>query len=292
MREEVLLFGKKSSLVGIMTYPPETERVNKLPVIMLLNAGLLHRVGPNRLYVKMARNLATLGFMVLRYDFSGIGDSPVRSDNLPFLERWVNELLEAMDYLQVTRGIDRFISMGLCGGAYVSFKTACFDSRIVGVALFNSQDHLHDDSNEKLSSGIRNRILALQNWRISFSSSFNAKKWLKVVTGKVDYLAIARNQLRNLFTRKKRIVSGAKKGVADMHLLAGRGVHVLHVYSEGDEGLDYFHLMLGDNIREWIACGRLKVEIIPGANHTFTLLCNQEHLLKVVRNWAHAIAQD
>src|SRR4030095_13226651 len=108
MREEILLLGKTKSLVGIITDPPEAKRSNELPGIILLNAGIIHRVGPNRIHVKIARTLAPMGFVVLRFDFSGIGDSKVRDDNLPFEESGVRETQETMDYLSATRGIKRF----------------------------------------------------------------------------------------------------------------------------------------------------------------------------------------
>jgi alpha/beta superfamily hydrolase len=69
-----VLFGRTRSLVGIITDPPEAERDPQRPAIVCLNAGIIHRVGPHRLYVKMARTLAAMGFVVLRFDFSGIGD--------------------------------------------------------------------------------------------------------------------------------------------------------------------------------------------------------------------------
>ena len=72
MIEEVTRFGSNGSLVGILSRPMRSNR--NLPAILLLNAGLVHRVGPNRIYVRLARHFAALGFSVLRFDFSGIGD--------------------------------------------------------------------------------------------------------------------------------------------------------------------------------------------------------------------------
>lgn len=73
MREETCVFGSANPLVGIITHP---EIDVGLPTVILLNAGLIHRIGPNRVYVRLARHLAGLGFQVLRFDLSGIGDSP------------------------------------------------------------------------------------------------------------------------------------------------------------------------------------------------------------------------
>jgi hypothetical protein len=89
--EEAILFGTQSSLVGVITDPPVARQGRRLPAFLLLNAGLVHRVGPNRLHVKIARMLAAMGYVVCRFDFSGVGDSSVRRDSLPFAQSAISE---------------------------------------------------------------------------------------------------------------------------------------------------------------------------------------------------------
>jgi dienelactone hydrolase len=295
MSEEALLFGKTKSLVGIVTNPPETKKGHHLPAILLLNSGLIHRVGLNRLHVKMARALAEMGFLVFRFDFSGIGDSKVRDDHLPAVKSTVSETQEAVDYLSAARGTERFVLMGICSGAKASFKTACCDPRVVGAVLINARNHLHDDTNDELSSFIRDRTLVRHYWRIAFSSSFSAKNWLKAIAGKVDYQSVFKEMIgfpiKSLFRRKKKEAAGANDVAVDLRLLKERGVRLLHVYSEADEGLDYLYMILGDKMRDLNASGLLRLEIIQGANHTFTLLWSQEHLLRIVCNWAQVMLQ-
>jgi alpha-beta hydrolase superfamily lysophospholipase len=137
MKEEILLFGRKKSLVGIVTGPGEKR--DSRPGIILLNAGLIHRVGPNRLYVAIARKLAALGFVVLRFDFSGAGDSRAREDHLPIEQSVVDEVQEAMKALNQVWGIEQFVLIGHCSGAGISFKVACEDPRVVGTILINPQ---------------------------------------------------------------------------------------------------------------------------------------------------------
>jgi len=286
MKEEVLLVGKSHALVGIITNASNERKNYNLPAILLLNAGLLHRVGPNRMSVKIARDLAALGFTVLRFDFSGIGDSLVSSSNLSFKKRWMNEAQEAIDHLHATRGVERFVLIGLCAGALASFKSACFDSRVVGAVLINGQGHLHDDDNDELNTLIVRRTQARYKLRIGLSGSLKKKIWLKVLTGKVNYWAIAKNQFKSLLVRKEDIRVELDGIQQELDRLNERGVQLLHICSEGDSGLDYLHLVLGDSMEKWIKCGRLNVQIIPGANHTLTLLENQQHLLNILHQWA------
>jgi len=290
MREKAVLFGKMRSLVGIITDPPGAGRGRNLPAIILLNAGIVHRVGPNRVYVKMARDLTSMGFLVFRFDFSGVGDSKVRNDNLPFEKSAVSEAQEAMNYLSAVRGIEQFILLGICSGADISFKIACCDRRVIGAVLINAQTYQYGVS-EALSSYIRNRKDSRYYWKIAL---FNPKSWMKAIQGKADYRGMLRAfgfQLGSLFGRKKKVSSDVNDVVADLRVLTEHGNRLLLVFSEGDPGLDYFQVILGDEIHELSSCGKLRVEIIQQAGHTFTPLSSQEHLLKLVRNWVHATVQ-
>src|SRR5260370_40275597 len=84
MKEEAVLFGEKKSLVGVVTDPPTTTGNHLRPPVILLNPGIVHRVGPGRIYVKIALALVAAGFVVLRFDFSVIGGSTRLPDNLSF----------------------------------------------------------------------------------------------------------------------------------------------------------------------------------------------------------------
>ena len=99
MRERTLLFGDGKSLVGIITEPPPSDEVLARPAVILLNAGLLHRIGPNRVHVRLARRLAEAGFVVMRFDYSGIGDSRPRTDDTPFARSALAETRQCMDVL-------------------------------------------------------------------------------------------------------------------------------------------------------------------------------------------------
>jgi len=99
MNEQVIRFEPSQTLVGIVTQPAPALANPDLPAVVLLNAGLLHRVGPNRIYVQLARKLAGFGFTVLRFDFSGMGDSRPREDHLPYVQSAPAEAKDAMDWL-------------------------------------------------------------------------------------------------------------------------------------------------------------------------------------------------
>jgi pimeloyl-ACP methyl ester carboxylesterase len=294
MNEETVLFGGRKSLVGIVTTPPDGGMNNSFPGIVLLNAGMVHRVGLNRLHVNIARCLAAAGFVVLRFDFSGIGDSGPPEDDLPYFERGVIETRRALDYLSESRSVKKFVLIGICSGAVFSFKAACSDQRVSGAILINARDYLHG-SDERLKSYLRNRSLSRHYIRMAFFSSFSAKNWWKAFTGKVNYgsvIGLIQNlPLRNLLAIRRKTALRENVGATALRSLADRGVHLFLIHCEGDEGLDYLHMAVGKELQELIAARKLRLEIIPGANHIFTLLWSQKSLVKLLKDWVQELAR-
>lgn len=278
-------FGPGRSLVGVLTHPPESDDSRHQPAFILSNAGIVHRVGPHRLYVKLARRLSALGHPVLRFDFSGIGDSHTREDLLPFDESSVKEQQDAMSCVQDRLGVSRFVVGGLCSGAKVAFATACCDARVVGAVPINAGLHLHPGATPAALVELRRRSQARHYWRMAFFSSFRGKNWKKALGRQLDVGARLKVMLRTLGS-PVRSARSPEQGESVLHSLEERGVRVLHVYAEGDECLDYFNMVLGKQAKRWPYDGPIRLEVIRGADHTFTLLWSQERLMELICSWA------
>src|SRR5260370_9264518 len=104
MKEEAVQFGEAGSLIGIVATSPEANAKNS--AVILLNPGIVHRVGPGGIYVTIARPLAARGFAALRFYFSGIGDSAVRLDNCPFSKSSADEPCARSSFLPTPRRIN------------------------------------------------------------------------------------------------------------------------------------------------------------------------------------------
>lgn len=129
MRERVVRIGQPIPLIGIMTEPDTV--VDKQTAMLLLNSGVMHRVGSCRLSVKVARAVAErVGLPTLRFDFSGIGDSELRRSTMEFEVAAAAEVREVMDYLQHTHGISQFVLYGLCSGGHVACRAGQHDKRV------------------------------------------------------------------------------------------------------------------------------------------------------------------
>lgn len=134
--EQALLLGPTNTLVGVIT-PAAAGGPADAPFVVVLNAGIIHRVGPNRLHVSLARALASAGFPVLRVDLSGLGDSPPRADGLAPLEAVMADIRDIIDTLQASRQVERVVLMGLCSGADHSVIYAADDARVAGLVLLD-----------------------------------------------------------------------------------------------------------------------------------------------------------
>jgi len=130
VKEEILQ--TEDGLVGVLSFPEGTLDTNR-PVVVILNSGVIHRVGACRFSVKLARRIASAGNAVLRFDHSGIGDSPPSRSGLDMEASQVAEIVSALDAVQRRTGASRFIVYGLCSGARGAYNAALEDTRIVGI---------------------------------------------------------------------------------------------------------------------------------------------------------------
>jgi|RhiMethySRZTD1v2_1073278.scaffolds.fasta_scaffold78123_2 pimeloyl-ACP methyl ester carboxylesterase len=283
VKERTVQFGSGARLVGIATEP--AVQVEGKPAVILLNAGLLHRVGPNRMSVDLARRFAPEGLMSLRFDFSGIGDSRTRAEGLPFLESSVHETREAMDLLESTFGTRRFVLLGLCSGGTVAFLTARDDPRVEGAVLVNVSGHLHGND-PQLGTYLRHRSMRRHYFRIATSASFASKTWRKAIATHVDYAGL----VRSIMAYRPRPRGPQGEVASDLRRLQERGVSLLHVYSEGDEGLDYAHVVFGGRLDRLGSAPRSRLELIAGANHTLTLRWAQNYLGDLILEWLRSWA--
>lgn len=286
MTDQVVSLGPTGNLSGVVTYP-EGNRATEWGAV-LLNAGTVHRVGPNRLYVQVARALAPLDFSVLRFDFSSIGESPGRDDQVPFERRGVEEVRQAMDWLASHQGCRKFLLMGLCSGAEIAFKTACQDPRVAAGVLLNAPRYHTEPSPEVLAQVARN-FEANYYWR---AARFDRQRWIKLLKGRVNFTAIARgvwSKLHSVLARNGNGTTAAPDVMAFEELLR-RDVRLLLLFSEGDWGFDYLQTVLGKHVEEWRDRSNPTLEVVPRSDHMLTPLVSQQRALRVIVEWARDMA--
>jgi pimeloyl-ACP methyl ester carboxylesterase len=138
-------------LDGIRAEPLDDAETPGLTLLML-NAGSIRRVGPNRMWVELGRRWAARGLVTVRLDFAGIGeapgpenfaDDPLRYSRDPaFGER----AAAAVEPLAAGGAPPRFASVGLCSGAYWSLQAALRDPRVRATYLVNPRTLVWDEA--------------------------------------------------------------------------------------------------------------------------------------------------
>lgn len=282
MRERPIRIGRDGSLVGVMTQPVAGGGEGR-PAFLFLNAGLLHRVGPSRLHVRLARSLAREGFASLRFDFSGVGDSELPREGGAFLERSVAETREAMDHLERSVDPGSFVLFGLCSGAEVAHRAAVEDPRVVGMVPMDG--YLYP------------------TWRYYVHRYgprlLRARSWLNLLTGKTYVGPFLRRRLlrRGRDGQEEANVSGGaavfrrerppKEGLErELRRLVRREVRMLQIFTGGLEELCTYRGQFRDAFRSVDFRGLLREEFFAGADHTFTSLEEQRSLEETVVGWA------
>lgn len=284
--EQAVVIHARSPLIGVVTQPDAATRRAGAPAVLLLNSGLIHRVGPNRLYVQWARRLAERGLTVLRFDLSAIGDSVQRRDTVPFQTSSVEETRAAMDHLRQHFGAQRFVLGGICTGAVVSFRTALQDADVAGLVLINTQGLVNNPS-----AALRESIAERAGARYYVSSALRRKgAWTRLLTGKADYRAVARAGVQTLMGKlgqSKAVASPEQQEiVSGLERLLREKRRLLMLYSDTDPGLDELAAIYGE--RELDQLKRtpgLSYTVVPQADHMFTAVEQQNTFLAAVTDW-------
>lgn len=276
-RESIVRFGDDGSLVGILTEPDGGAQIDR-PAFFLLNVGVVHRVGPSRVNVNLARTLAAAGFVAVRFDVSGLGDSGVRSDGLPYHRSRMAETLEAMDRLTASHGLSTFVFVGICSGADHAFRVACADRRVVGVLMVDG--YVYPTRRAKL--------------HFFLGRLFRARSWVRLITGEsVLWRMFAKRDGQRSLARTAAegegfVVDAPTRDDAEARLraLIDRGVDFFLVFTAAAQPTYAYRKQFWDMFPKLEPGSYLRIEFWEDTGHTFQQLSRQRGFLRSVSEWA------
>ena len=272
MTETPVLFGTDTSLVGVLTRPDSIT--SSAVAYLMFNAGVLARIGPHRLHVKLARSLAEAGESSLRFDLSGQGDSRSAMTGSDYRAQAVRDIRDAMDHLESRFGFRHFALIGICSGAVNSFAAAREDTRIVGVLMFDGHNYSSRWSRPvrhwkrfratgwaSATAGLRRRLTALLR-----SDAAPGREEL------VEQADPSANPPRAEFAR-------ALQGLVD------RSVAVFLIYS--GTVIDYYSYanQFRDVFGREAFFRHVRCELHTAIDHTLISLEAQRRMITVVRDW-------
>ena len=280
-------FGRSGNLFGILARGGGDPSA---PVALLLNSGSVHHVGANRVYVALARSLARQGVASLRFDLESIGDSVLRGEgreNYPYPTTATRDALDAIEYLKRAHGYSRFIALGLCSGAHTAFHVGLEAPAgdVTDVVMINPVSFYWE---EGMSLELVNNFTDAVAYRKSMR---DPARWLKLLRGGVDMRRLAEVSVAQAKAKARSAIDALVEALApargprlsrDLRRLIDLGRRVTLIVAEGDPGRDV--LMTGAPVtaRRAIRDGKLRVEIVPRGDHTFSRVQPRNAMLRMV----------
>lgn len=280
LRERPVVFGREGKLAGILTLPSSQNGAPSSTAFVILNSGVIHRVGANRISVRLARAVAELGLTAFRFDQSGLGDSEARSDVDDLEESVERDIDEAMEHLAKEMKVDRFIFAGLCSGANQCLQSAWRDPRIVAAFLM-------DPPGYRTPRSVATYYLG-RAWR--------PESWWNALSGRNRYRQLI---LQRLQSRKTKEPTQPQRSMGQDRLpywpskeemrsalraLTERGAKLFFLYTGAFEVYVYPD-QLRDAFPEACASENLSWCFMPEAGHTFSREEHRQALLRTLTTW-------
>ena len=275
IEERTVRFGADRHLVGVLT---RTSTAADRPVVVIFNAGAVHRVGPNRVSVTLARELAAAGFACLRFDLEGIGDSVLRApgrENHPYPDTAIADGKAAFDFLRREFGYTRFIPVGLCSGAHNTFHVglqltdhAICELVMVNPLTFYWVEGMSLDDSRHFEDAIQYR-----------KSMRDPGRWLKLLRGDVNVPRLAETLLGLAMAKLKAQLdalgelitphAGPRLG-RDIAKLLAMNRPLSFFIAEGDPGREILMTSARRAATRGLRTGEIAIEMIADADHTFS----------------------
>jgi dienelactone hydrolase len=262
-------------LFGVVTLPRQGETRRR--GVILLNSGSDHHIGPRRLYVSLAREWARRGYVVLRMDISGLGDSapqPGRPVNEMVPSAAVEDIRVAVDVMRTRYNVRDVTLMGVCSGASHAVRAAMSGIAVDRLLLINPLIFFWKDTVD---------VAEVQPWEVVHKPGAylgqvtSLAAWRRLLFGDVSIWRVAQIYLHRPLLAARSALWNLARSLHirlkddlrfELNSLKSRGVRIVFVFSQGDAGMSLLRLQTGLSERELRK--RYCMRAVDGADHEFT----------------------
>lgn len=275
LTERAVILVPSRQVFGIVTEPHSTE-VRRRGVI-LLNAGATHHIGPNRMYVTLARRWARRGCVVLRLDLAGLGDSSVGvagEASEVFPQSAIDDIGAAIEFLRLNYGVNDITLGGLCAGAYHALRAAAAALPMNRIMMVNPL-HYHE------RPGITQQELQwlgfVHNPSIYRRQALPNGFWRALKSRRLDVRQLGRLYTQHAFVLGQRGVRSAARRLhmrtspdlgRELEQIAARGVDMVFIFGTGEPGLGILRNEAGASLQR--LGQRCRIHVLDGADHIFS----------------------
>jgi alpha-beta hydrolase superfamily lysophospholipase len=291
LEERALFIDDRRVLFAVVTQAPRTQtpppRVRR--GVVLLNAGATSHIGPNRMYVTLARSWAARGFVALRLDLAGLGDSAIRpgeADNLAYPPGAVDDIATAVSFLMRQHGVTEVTLVGLCAGAYHALRAAAAGLPVKSALMINPLTFFWKEgmtmNDLQMAEVVRNPGVYREHVR-------SPRHWLKVIQGRVNLWRVAMIYVRRAWllidTGLRDLCHALRIRLPrdlrwDLETITGRGVRLVFLFARDDIGRNLLRIQGGAAIKS--VGDRCRVYTIDGADHIFSQRVPRERLIQLL----------
>jgi pimeloyl-ACP methyl ester carboxylesterase len=287
LTERPVFFTRETVLFGIVTEPDKSEIRRR--AVILLNAGADYHIGASGMYVGFARRWARHGYVVLRMDLGGLGDSGTRSgraDDEVFPPAAIEDIRAAVEWMQHFYGVRDITLAGVCSGAYHALRAAVAAVPVSRILMINPKNFFR-----KESAGVNDLQVAelVRNPSLYRKQLLSTATWKRLLAGQIDvryimkvYLHRTALEVESTFrnwARRFRIRLPRDLGW-ELEQIGARGVRVVFVFARGEPGIDLLTIQGGSSVKR--LGEHCRIHVIDGADHVFSRSAPRAVLEKIL----------
>ncbi len=149
MEHSITIRSEAADLAATIHYPAmeqESTDCTRWPLIVICHGFIGTRIGTNRLFVRAAREFSSKGYLVIRFDYGGCGES-TGDYGAGGLNVMIDQTRNVLDYAFSMDCVDleRVILVGHSLGGATALLTAAKDHRVKTLVLWSAVAHPHSD---------------------------------------------------------------------------------------------------------------------------------------------------
>jgi len=273
--ERPLVFGSQARVFGIVAEPRPGEPRKR--AVILLNVAADYHIGASRMYVTLARRWARRGYIVLRMDLAGLGDSDARAgcaENEVFPPAALDDVRTAIELVRGRYGAGDVTLAGLCSGAYHALRAAVAGMPVNRILMVNPQNFFWKEGMTLEELQVAEVV---RNPNVYRERLMSMSAWRRLLTGEVNIWRIVKIYVWRFLLA---LESGLRDWARDLHIplprdlgrelegLVRRGVSVVFVFSRGDPGIELLRLQGGSVVRR--LGDRCRIHIVDRADHSLS----------------------
>ena len=264
-----------SGLSAILT-SPASGRSSELAILVTATFG--YRIGPNRINVELARQLALRGISSLRIDVRGVGNNRDLDSSpppTPYDASITDDVIDAINWARA-EGYARLALHGICAGAFHAWRAAVLSRAPLRLVLANIEvfwpiDYGRADHSRYLAPAERLLARLRSEKRLLPLLRLAAEAGRKIADRAIEY---AMGSLPTFLHP-----SGLP---AVIYTLARNGTSAHFIFNGGDDGIGRYRRLTGLNRLLHEAHGVTVMEVIDGPDHSFTSCRSREQLIDAV----------